>query len=333
MTQNSRGRRRATRDDVARLAGVSSAVVSYVVNDGPRPVAAATKLRVLNAIDKLEYRPNVMAQSLIKGKSDLIGLVLPDFRNPYFATFAHAVEVAAAERGFGVLSAQAADDDLARVVRALSGRMLAGIVTMTLPNDAAMREIIRAEVPTLLLSLTVAVGPISALWSDYYDGAMRAVSHLVDVHGHSRIGLILGKEEVNQRERGWHDRLSQLGLGTEALVRVPFSVAGGRDGALAMRAQYPDVTAVLAGSDQLARGAMAGLASLGLAVPRDMALISFDGVPDSEFMVPSLTTVSVQFYDIAKDAVHRVLDHELNGHVGYPVELVVRESCGCGGAK
>ncbi|MDI9384478.1 MAG: LacI family DNA-binding transcriptional regulator, partial [Verrucomicrobiota bacterium] len=85
----------ATRDDVARLAGVSSAVVSYVVNDGPRPVATKTRVRVLEAIDKLGYRPNAAARSLITGRSDLIGLVVPDVENQYFATLAKAVETAA----------------------------------------------------------------------------------------------------------------------------------------------------------------------------------------------------------------------------------------------
>ena len=90
--------REATRNDVARLAGVSTAVVSYVVNDGPRPVAPATRARVLDAIAKLGYRPNTVARSLITGKSGLIGLVVPDVENPYFASLARSVETAVADR-------------------------------------------------------------------------------------------------------------------------------------------------------------------------------------------------------------------------------------------
>jgi len=83
-----RARRDATRNDVARLAGVSTAVVSYVINDGPRPVAPATKARVLDAIDKLGYRPNIAARALITGRSELIALVVPDVENPYFGALA-----------------------------------------------------------------------------------------------------------------------------------------------------------------------------------------------------------------------------------------------------
>ena len=80
--------RDVTRDDVARLAGVSSAVVSYVVNNGPRPVADATRRRVQEAIEKLGYRPNAAARALTTGRSDLLGLIVPDLSNPYFAALA-----------------------------------------------------------------------------------------------------------------------------------------------------------------------------------------------------------------------------------------------------
>ncbi len=95
VSSATRPTRDVTRDDVARLAGVSSAVVSDVVNNGPRPVAEATRRRVLEAIEKLGYHPNAAAMGLITGRSDLIGLIVPDIRNPYFAALAQAAEEAA----------------------------------------------------------------------------------------------------------------------------------------------------------------------------------------------------------------------------------------------
>ena len=116
--------RGATRDDVARLAGVSSAVVSYVVNNGPRPVAEATRLKVLDAIDKLGYRPNAAARSLIMGRSDLVGLIVPDVRNPYFAALAQAVEVEARKEGVNLVLAQGPTGHLAALVESLSGHLV-----------------------------------------------------------------------------------------------------------------------------------------------------------------------------------------------------------------
>ena len=106
--------RDATRDDVARLAAVSSAVVSYVVNDGPRPVAPATRARVLDAIAKLDYRPNKAARSLITGRSHLLGLIVPDLENQYFAGLAKAVEKEAGERGLRLVLAQSASEGIFR---------------------------------------------------------------------------------------------------------------------------------------------------------------------------------------------------------------------------
>ena len=115
-------RRSVTREDVGRLAGVSSAVVSYVVNNGPRPVAAATRERVLDAIEKLGYQPNAAARSLITGRAELLGLVVPDIANPYFAAMAQHVEAAARERGLTLLLVRSSDSGLEDVMAALAGR-------------------------------------------------------------------------------------------------------------------------------------------------------------------------------------------------------------------
>ncbi|MEU0745074.1 LacI family DNA-binding transcriptional regulator, partial [Streptomyces albogriseolus] len=94
---------KVTRDDVARLAGTSTAVVSYVINNGPRPVAPATRERVLAAIKELGYRPDRVAQAMASRRTDLIGLIVPDARQPFFGEMAHTVEQAASERGKMVL--------------------------------------------------------------------------------------------------------------------------------------------------------------------------------------------------------------------------------------
>src|SRR5487761_2102268 len=95
--------RPVTRTDVALRAGVSSAVVSYVVNSGPRNVAPETRERVLQAILELGYHPNASARALKRGVSDTIGLVISDITNPFFSEYSHAIEEAAAERGLSVI--------------------------------------------------------------------------------------------------------------------------------------------------------------------------------------------------------------------------------------
>jgi len=203
--------RDATRDDVARLAGVSSAVVSYVVNDGPRPVAAATKARVLDAIDKLGYRPNTAARSLITGRSDLIGLVVPDVENQYFATLAKAVEKAAAARGVRLVLGQAQPDYLPELVESLAGHQVDGIITATPPPADLIARTGRLTFPLVKLSLDMSMDAVPSLSPDFYGGTQSAVRHLAEVHGHRRIALVTGGSPMDVRERAWVDALHGLG--------------------------------------------------------------------------------------------------------------------------
>lgn len=328
-----RSPRGVTRDDVARLAGVSSAVVSYVVNNGPRPVAEATRVKVLEAIEKLGYRPNAAARTLITGRSDLLGLIVPDIRNPYFAALAQAMETAARARSMNLVLAQGVTGGIEPLVESLSGHLVAGIVTATIPEPEAVAAMLRHRVPLVRMSLALPTER-TALWPDYYGGARAAVQHLVEVHGHRQVALVIGSdhpgrsdEPMDDRERGWRDTLENAGLAARHVVRVHWSSAGGREAA-ARLAEHPEVTAVFAASDQQAIGLVAGLHRAGRSIPTDIAVAAFDGSPEAEFTVPPLTTVNVPLGDMATDAVAQLLGAPAEVHT-YPTSLVVRESCGC----
>ncbi|MFP5416644.1 MAG: LacI family DNA-binding transcriptional regulator [Actinomycetes bacterium] len=321
-------RRSVTREDVARLAGVSSAVVSYVVNNGPRPVATATRDRVLEAIDKLGYQPNAAARSLITGRAELLGLVVPDIANPYFAAMAQKVEAAAREQGLTLLLVQSSDLGLEDVMSALAGRLVVGVITATVPGTEAIRQLLRQHVPVVGISLFAPLGAFPCLVPGFYDGARTAVRHLVEQHGHTRIGMVTGSDTGEDRERGWRDVLVSAGLQPDVVVRVPWSMAGGREAAGILVNQHPDLTAVFVASDQQAAGVASGLAGRGLRIPDRLAMASFDGSPESEFVVPPLTTLRVPMEDMARDAVAMTLGVSTEAR-DYPTSLIIRESCGC----
>lgn len=331
-----------TRDDVARLAGVSSAVVSYTLNGGPRPVAAATRQRVLAAVEKLGYRPNATARSLSLGRADLIGLVVPELRNPYFAQLGHAVEIAARRRGLSVVLMHSSNDtraadtedadagiDDSRILDTLSGRLLSGVIVATQPSSEMSRELIANGAPVVLINQPRASGVLPTLAPDYYHGTVEAVRHLIDVHGHREIAFFGGHGVADDRERGWRDALVAAGIVPRVNIDAVYSLAGGRDAGRELLRDHPGASAVFAASDQQAAGLLAALHERNLRCPDDLAVVSFDGSPESEYAVPPLTTVSVPIEQMARDAVDRLLVAESSEHVEYATHLVVRESCGC----
>ncbi|TDD45713.1 LacI family transcriptional regulator, partial [Kribbella antibiotica] len=188
-----------TRNDVARYAGVSTAVVSYVVNDGPRAVSPGARERVLEAIRVLGYRPNATARALRTGSTRTFGLITPDGGNPLFAELAKAIDKAAAARGYVVLQTSAdGDAETERVkVAQLLARQVSGLVLVT-PAEAP--DLAGADVPVVVVNRVLP--GVSSVSPRYREGAREAVEHLVG-HGHTHIALVIGEVArggVSERE-------------------------------------------------------------------------------------------------------------------------------------
>lgn len=321
--------RGVTRADVAQLAGVSTAVVSYAFNNGPRPIAPATRERVLIAAKKLGYQPNAAARALSRGHSDLLALVVPTVEQPYFAHLAAAVENAARAHGLSLIIAGAMPDRVSAVVRELIGQQLRGLVLAAEATAEATADFLSARIPTVLINQAFPVGALQTLGPDFQAGAVAAVRHLIEQHGHRSIAYVGADSGDDERAAGWRSALRQAGLAADAVIDVPFSHAGGRRAISILRQNFPQTTAAFFASDQLAIGALAGLADQGLHAPTDLAIVSFDGSPESEYAVPALTTVDVPVQQMAADAVRMLLSEPDGEHRRYDVELIVRRSCGC----
>ncbi len=143
-----------TRDDVARLAGVSSAVVSYVVNGGPRPVSAANEAKVRQAIRALGYRPNSAARALALGSSEMLALIVPDAINPFYASLARAVENAAAEQGYTLLLADSQDSlrTERRLIKNFAARRVDGLFLSSVLFEPDLIDLEQADIPVVLLN-------------------------------------------------------------------------------------------------------------------------------------------------------------------------------------
>lgn len=331
-----RTRRRAvTVEDVARHAGVSSAVVSYVINSGPRPVAAATRDRVEEAIRVLGYRPNAAARALKRGSSNTIGLGIPNNTNPYFAELSHLVEMAAEAKGYETFLVNSSDSEQReqRHLQKLLGRRIDGILLASSVSEPDLTDVLESRTPVVLLDRGGPYPGVDSVGVDYRRASRAVVQHLID-HGHDDIAIVVGDERLSTtraREHGWLDALGDAGRHPGPIVRAAYSREGGLDAGRRLLANGSAPTAIFASSDMQAIGLIRAIHEHGLRIPEDIAVVSFDGTIEAEYSWPPLTAVRQPVERMAEAAVGLLLDG--GGSPGrfhaFEAELVIRASCGC----
>lgn len=325
-----------TRKDVARYAGVSTAVVSYVVNGGPKKVAPATEAKVQDAIRVLGYRPNAAARALKLGSSETLGLIIPDNTNPFFSLLAHAVEDAAADLGYALVLSNS-DGNLAkerRNIRNLAARQVDGVLLASVLFEPDLEALETADIPAVLLNQERDAPGFNSIGVDLAAGARIAVEHLIG-HGHTNIGLAMGTNvsgSMDGRAVGWRQALQEAGLQEGPVVYSGFTWPGGYSAGQRLVASINRPTAIFATSDTQAVGLLRAIHEAGLAVPGDIAVVSFDGSIEAEYSWPPLTTVEQPVAAMAEAAVNALVEARRGGkpkHNIFPTKLHVRQSCGC----
>ena len=311
--------------EVARRAGTSTAVVSYVINNGPRPVAAATRARVLAAAEELGYRRNRAAAALRTGASELVGLIVPDTINPYFAALGRSIENAlthagklavVVNSGYGV---QRQTDAAERLLSAQVDGLV--IVSAAGATDLATGH----STPTVYVHHRPASSPAELVAADNTAAVRHAVEHLHS-HGHEQVAFLAGPGNdgpVGQRLAAW--RSTDAG---ETVLRSDFSRAEAAEliAHHAVRATLP--RALITATDEQAIGVLAAASQHEVAIPEDLAVISCDGTPESAYTAPALTVTEQPLHQMALRTANIILD---DGEAEPPTaaRLVPRRSCGC----
>ncbi|NVN00551.1 LacI family DNA-binding transcriptional regulator [Arthrobacter sp. SDTb3-6] len=325
-----------TRKDVARLAGVSTAVVSYVVNGGPKNVAPATQAKVRQAIAALGYRPNVAARALKKGSSRLLGMVVPKIGNPFFASLAEEVEQAAEERGFAMLLADSRDSLSVEQshLRNFVDRQVDGVFLCSVLSNPDVGELEQRGIRTVLLNFSEDARAIDAIGPEFTRSSRQAVEHLGS-HGHTEIALIVGiptGNTLDRREIGWRQALQAMGQLDGRVYRCSFDRQGGYEAGQQLLASSPRPGAVFISSDQQAIGFLRAIHEAGLRIPEDVAVMSFDGSEEAEYCWPPLSTVRQPVREMAEAGVKAIIGPGRNTppqSLVFDCELVLRRSCGC----
>lgn len=328
--------RRATRGDVARYAGVSTAVVSYVVNNGPRRVAPDTEARVREAMEVLQYRPNLSARALVSGSTNTLGLILADSLNPHCAELALAVSEAAARNGHRILvvDSQGVDETEQELVEELLARQVDGLLfASSFPRSDPMAGVRSFGVPTVLIDCPGPIPGRSTVGPNSEQGITDLMTHLATVHGRRRIALVIGEGgfgNPDPRELAWQRAQWSLGLDEGLLLRTSWGAAGGHRAGQELLALPERPDAIVACSDQLAIGILRAIHEAGVDVAAELPLVSFDGTGPSAYTWPPLTTVAQAVVPMAEAAVELIRQPTPDPtHHEFPMQLIVRGSCGC----
>jgi LacI family transcriptional regulator len=324
--------------DVAKVAGVGVMSVSRVVN-GSRKVSPDTEAKVRAAIRRIGYEPNEAARVLKGHRARIIGLIVPDLADPFFATCANAIQEAAREAGFMTL--MVASSNQANVERqqaeVMMQRQIAGLIVIpTGQENDYFRNARSTGLPIVSLDRPLENVDADSVLVDNKEASIRLVQHLIG-HGHKEILCILDEYLMFTKQ----ERLSgYLQAMREAKLQTRVCMVGPNSGSVteqlpAILASDLKPTAIFTASDLLTVQVLRQLQSMNISIPQEIALAAFDDFDAASLITPQVTVIRQPVADLGRKAVSLLLqriegDHELPAsHVVLETELIIRASCGC----
>ena len=318
--------------DIARMAGVSSATVSRVIN-GTAKVNAEKARRVEEAIRETGFKPNEIARSLYKKSSRLIGYIVPSILNIFLSEIGRAVEDEAFRNGYKMILCNSDEnpEKEAAYIKMLTGMNADGII-ITANNEHLEEEIRGCPIPTVVLDKSAGIGYTASVQSDNYTGGHIAAEHLIEC-GCGKIVLMRGPQQYSssqQRFLGYVDACNEHHI-QPLFVNSRYSYEEGLRSSLELFERYPDADGILASSDMVAFALYKVLSQQGRRVPDDVMIVGYDNVGLSRLMIPALTTVAQPIETIGRLCVKMIIEQTEKGTIEkkeniLPVSLEIRET-------
>ncbi len=340
MNQGPASRRRpvVTLEEVARHVQVSRATVSLVVRDSPL-VAAATRERVQRAMAELGYVYNRGAAKLRASSSKVIGVLIADLSNPFFAVMAAGVDQALSDADWAVFLTHTGESLSVqeRTLRRMREHGVDGVIVCPAANSDAtlIQQLEKWDLPFVQASRFVSLDAADCVTTDYERGMQDATRHLIAL-GHRRIALVGGDRSHSAtlaRQAGFTRAMEEAGLSPDLIVQQPPTRHTGAAAAETLLSLPNAPTAAVCYNDFVAHGLQTALLDRGMRPGHDFGVVGFDDMDEAAFCRPALTTVKTRPHEIGERAVHMLLARmEDPGRaleqVIFPAEMVVRDSCG-----
>lgn len=324
-----------TLEAVARLAGVSTSTVSRYLS-GTHPVSPDKKAAIDSSIDQLNYRPNLVARGLAKGRTMTVGVMTQEILSSFFNEAMRGVEDGLIGHNYEAIFVSGHWDpaDEARRLTSLMGRGVDGVVLIMGGLEDSVMARHANGVPMVLMGRHSALEQVHSLGFDHYDGACRAVRHLVEL-GHKRIAFISGppsRLDADERLRGYRDTLAQAGIAfdDQLVASGNYVEPGGVTAMNILLDRGRPFTGVFAANDDSAYGAMLAMHRRGIVIPRDISLVGYDDLPHSSYCIPPLTSVRQPLRELGREAANAVValieGRQPPRSALARLELIVRES-------
>jgi LacI family transcriptional regulator len=331
---------RATISDVARQAQVSISTVSRVLN-GSAPVDDKAKERVLDAVTNLNYTPHSAARTLASRKTNTIGLLLLDIGGDFYTPLLRGIEAVASEAGFDLLIHSTRTSHVGLIPhRALGEHNTDGLLVFTDALDTAeLTRLNQIAFPVVLMHQS----PPGSLDIPFVSienkaGAKGVVDHLIIAHGCKRIVYLRGpkeNEDSKEREKGYRSALKEHGVSFDPALVIPGEFEANQAYAAVkdLLASKIDFDGIFTGDDDSAIGVVQAFQESGRHIPEDVAIAGFDDSLFARILTPPLTTVRAPLESVGKEAarqlIHLIRGEPAESRVVLPVELIIRQSCGC----
>lgn len=337
-------RKKVTIKDIAKIAGVTTTTVSMALNNRPR-ISAATREKILKIAKELDYKPDLLARSLISRRSYTIGLVINNISDPFFPELAQGIEEKANELGYSVILC-----NINRSLRTegeridmLRSKGVDGIIcTTTLVDDLHIKKLVDDHFPFVLINRRhydpELADKIDYVVLDNFSGGYSVLRHLYRL-GHDRIAQLMGHiktSTVIERKEGALQAMKDCGLKYDPrlMIECEYLFSRAYDAAKRLLKMKNPPTAIFAHDDNMALGAREAILQAGLRIPQDMALVGFDNICTTSLTGIELTTIGQKKYEMGELGVKILVDKlekevpRMVNHVVLKDEMLIRKSCG-----